>query len=86
MAAQTLAQPSPCVHTLTKPTPAKARLIPAVGGPIVYSDVLQVLNLQGWLQWCKSMDFTAMGRCSDFNPTYVSATMPPELAEAVLWG
>lgn len=50
VAAQTLAQPSPCVHTLTKPTPAKARLIPAVGGPIVYSDVLQVLNLQNW-QW-----------------------------------
>lgn len=34
MAAQTLAQPSACVHALTKPTPAKARLIPAVGGPM----------------------------------------------------
>lgn len=29
VAAQTLAQPATCVHVLTKPTPAKARLFPS---------------------------------------------------------
>ena len=49
----------------------KARFIPAVGASNVHVVVLQVLSLQSWLQWCKSMDFTAMGLRADFNPTYV---------------
>ena len=66
-AAQTLAQASPCVPAPTKPTAAKARLIPATEAPVVCSDVLQVPNLQSQQQRCKSVTHTAMGR--DFSPT-----------------
>lgn len=72
VAAQTLAQPSPCVHALTKPAPATARLIPAVGGPIVSSDVLQVLNLQNWQWRYKFVVHTVAGEISALLPKLCS--------------
>ena len=47
-AAQTLAWPSLHVYVPTKPTAAQARHVPAMGAPVVHSDVLQVLHVQSW--------------------------------------
>ena len=62
-AAQTLSWPSPRFHAPTKPTAAKAIPVPAMGAPIVRSDVSQALNLQS--QRCKPAAHAAAGR--DFS-------------------
>ena len=40
--------PSLHVHTPTQPTTSKARPVPALGTPIVYLDVPQVLSIKSW--------------------------------------